>query len=82
MEAALASEYDSPNSVIKGYICVRPSLLTNGKVYGKDYIRVGTDAAPAVGYTISRDDVGLWMFENLIKGDNSKYLGEAPTITY
>lgn len=82
MEAAVTSEYNSSNSVIKGYVLVRPSLLTNGKAYGKDYIRVGTEAAPAVGYTISRDDVGLWMFENLIKGDNSKYLGQAPSITY
>ena len=62
---------DTPENerVIGGYMVVRASLLTNGKEYGLDTVRVGTDSNPAVGYTISREDVGLWIFEKAVKGE-------------
>ena len=75
MEKAIVEQTD--HSVI-----VRPSLLTNGKARGGKKIRVGTEEKPAVGYTISREDVGLWVFENLLKGDGETYVGQKVTITY
>ena len=67
---------------ISGYTVVRPSLLVNGKAKGMEKIRVGSEKEPAIGYTIRRDDVGLWMFEELIKGDGMKWNGVKPSITY
>ena len=64
------------------FTIVRPSLLTNGKARRGKKIRVGTEEKPAVGYTISREDVGLWVFEHLVKGDGEKYAGQKITITY
>ena len=75
MESAIAEQTDH-------FVIVRPSLLTNGKARGGNKIRVGTEEKPAVGYTISRDDVGLWMFENLVKGEGERYVGRRVTITY
>ncbi len=82
MEAAIVKEAQSTESAIGNFVIVRPTLLTNGKAEGGNKLRVGTDMKPAVGYTIGRDGVGLWMFENLVHGDNSEFLGEAPSITY
>ena len=64
------------------FVIVRPSLLTNGKAHGGAKIRVGTEEQPAVGYTISREDVGLWMFEILVQGDGARYVGQKVIITY
>jgi hypothetical protein len=82
MEAAIVKEAQSTESAIGNFVIVRPTLLMNGKAEGGSKLRVGTDKKPAVGYTVSRDDVGLWMFENLVQGDNSEFLGEAPSITH
>ena len=53
--------------VIGGYMLIRPSLLTDGREFGLESIRVGMDSKPAIGYTISREDVGLWIFKNAVK---------------
>lgn len=75
-------EAKKEDSAIGGFVVVRPSLLMNGDALGGEKIRVGADGKPAVGYTIRRNDVGLWLFENLVRGDNSKFVGEMPSITY
>ncbi|KAM0787323.1 hypothetical protein ACM66B_007096 [Microbotryomycetes sp. NB124-2] len=61
------------------WVLVRPSLLTDSSPKSADSkcptqrtkaIRVGWENGPngpAVGYTISRDDVGRWIFENLLQ---------------
>lgn len=74
---------DSEKDVLGGYVIVRPSLLTDGASVGDlSKIRVGVETSPAVGYTISREDVGRWVFEYLVKkGRESQYVGEAVTIT-
>lgn len=82
MEAAVVKHAASTDSVIRGHVLVRPSLLTNGKAQGANKVKVGSDEKPMVGYTISRNDVGLWMFENLVQGDGMRYSGQKPTITY
>ena len=71
------------DQVIKGYIFPRPSLLSNGNAKGLSKIHVGMELKPAIGYTISRDDVGLWLFESLIAGTGrNEYLNHKPTLTH
>lgn len=75
MEKAIGDQTDN-------FVIVRPSLLTNGKAQGGGKIRVGTEGEPVVGYVISREDVGLWMFENLVQGDGARYVGQKVIITH
>lgn len=64
------------------YTIVRPSMLTDGEGVGLDKIQVGVEDKPAVGYFITREDVGQWMFDVLVKpGLESDYLGKAVSIT-
>ena len=53
-----------------GYVVVRPSVLSNGPSQGIGSIRQGTTEEPSVGYGISRDDVGLWMFQKIIEASS------------
>ncbi|RDH26970.1 hypothetical protein BDQ94DRAFT_176030 [Aspergillus welwitschiae] len=68
MEDLVEAEMQKPagEHAIDGYLMARPSLLTNGKGSGLSKIKTGTDKNPAVGYTISRRDAGLWIFEKVI----------------
>ncbi|KAI2636561.1 NAD(P)-binding protein [Hypomontagnella submonticulosa] len=47
------------------YTVVRPSLLVDEPAPERK-VRVGLGEEPAVGYTISRDDTGRWIYENLL----------------
>ena len=68
---------------IRGFVIVRASLLTNGPALGKAKVRVGSEAKPAVGYTISREDVGQWVFENVIWDESrDQWAGEKVSLTY
>ncbi len=82
MEDVVVERAEREDSAIGGYVLLRPSLLTNGKARGGKYVRAGNEQKPAVGYTISRDDVGLWIFENLVQGDGQRFAGQKPSITY
>ena len=77
----LVIEAAEEGGIIDGYTLPRPSWLTDKPSIGMDKIRVGSVEQPAVGYTINRDDVGLWIFEELLKADPSKWKGKWPTIT-
>ncbi|GKZ21782.1 hypothetical protein AbraIFM66951_008753 [Aspergillus brasiliensis] len=82
MQQKPAGEEEEP--AIDGYLMVRPSLLTNGEGSGLSKIRTGTDQNPAVGYTISRRDVGLWIFEKVIHQASladCPYWGQKVTLT-
>lgn len=70
------------------FTVVRPSLLTDGDESNKP-IRVGIEDPKAhkletkeVGYTISREDVGKWIFESLIAGDGRRWKDKVVSITY
>jgi hypothetical protein len=65
-----------------GYCIVRSAWLTDGKSKGMDKIRDGVEEKPAVGYSISRADVGLWIFESILRGNASKYNGKKVTVTH
>lgn len=89
MEALLHAEVAKPaqDRAIEDFVVVRPSLLTDGARRGTDKIRVGEEvretATPAVGYTISREDVGGWMFDQLVDGQGkNRYAGKMVSITY
>lgn len=66
---------------ISGWVIVRASLLKNGPALGEPKVRVGREGSPAVGYTISRDDVGKWIFENFVK-DGKAWMGQKVSLTY
>lgn len=68
--------------VIRGFVITRASLLTEGKALGSAQIRAGTEGAPAVGYTISREDVGGWVWENLVRREGEGFVGGKVSVTY
>ncbi|KAI8625627.1 hypothetical protein F5Y19DRAFT_449616 [Xylariaceae sp. FL1651] len=69
------------------YCLVRPSTLVNGEKPDKQ-IRVGVEdlhrgpESKEVGYTISREDVGRWIFEHLLQDTVPEYWGKAVSITW
>ncbi|KAI9807424.1 MAG: hypothetical protein M1833_000169 [Piccolia ochrophora] len=94
MEDILLRDAKDPDkSPISNYAIVRASLLTDGKMLGVQKVRVGTEIEgddgtsqefnPAIGYTISRADVGNWIFEKIIKSeDRAERLGKVTILTY
>ncbi|KAI5457602.1 hypothetical protein BGZ63DRAFT_62930 [Mariannaea sp. PMI_226] len=68
------------------YTIVRPSFLVEDKPGRK--IRVGVEdprhgfESKAVGYFISREAVGRWMYENLIEDATPRYVGKVACITW
>ena len=80
MEAAFESINDG--KTLSGFTVVRPTLLTDGKETTSE-IKAGTEKKPAMGYTISRRDVGKWMYHNMIDGNGrSIYKGEKVSLAY
>ncbi|KAI1770444.1 NAD(P)-binding protein [Hypoxylon cercidicola] len=65
------------------YTIVRPSLLVD-EAAPKREVRVGIDDNFVVGYTISRDDAGRWLYENLLRdgGEAGRYENRIATITW
>lgn len=92
MEVLLETERakPEPERAIADFVIVRPSLLKDGKRLGAEKVRVGEEGegimAPAVGYTISREDVGGWVFENVVaKGEEEgrkRWGGKMVSLTY
>jgi hypothetical protein len=70
------------------WVIVRGSLYTDG-VATEGKVRVGVEdpvkgvvvRKESVGYTISREDVGKWVFENCIEGGD-EFVDKAVMITY
>ncbi|MCJ1316848.1 hypothetical protein MMC15_002169 [Xylographa vitiligo] len=75
-----ANKLQNEQTVISGYTIVRPSLLIDWKENTK--LRVGTEEKPTLGYTISRQNVGRWIYEDVIAEGGSKWSGKAVTLTY
>jgi uncharacterized protein YbjT (DUF2867 family) len=71
------------------FTIVRASLLTDGDE-GVREVRVGledpiggTVESTAVGYSVSRRDVGRWIWENVVEGgDEGRFVRKAATLTY
>lgn len=81
---ALVTQPPSPD-LFRGVVIVKPSLLmgTGDVTSGRGWrnLRVGTEKSPAVGYTIARADVGEWIFEEVIREDGGKWVGERVSLT-
>jgi len=92
METALVKATLEPDSPILGYTIVRPTLLTGGAGKGTSSIRAGwekhdqdhaareTGPGPAIGYSISRADVGSWIYENIINGPFMEFNGRCVSL--
>ena len=82
MERVLVSNAKE-SQAIRGAVIVRPTLLTSGaSLLGEGKVKVGTEEKPAVGYTISREDVGRWIFEDFVDAKEQKWVGEKVSLTY
>lgn len=68
------------------YTIIRASLLVNGETSKE--IRVGIEdpengrESEAIGYTISREDTGKWVADNLVLGLDRRYVNKIVMVTY
>ena len=68
------------------FVSVRPSHLNDGPGQGMAKIRAGSKVvggkSQVMGYSIDKDDVGLWMFEEFLKGEvRSQWVNECVVVT-
>jgi hypothetical protein len=94
MEKIVIGAAKETPSVLAGYALMRPSLLTDGPSKGMDNIRMGWERhlldqegkdagpGPAIGYIVSRADVGLWMYTKLINGNANEWNGRWVSLTH
>lgn len=89
MENLLIADHKSANPAIGGFGIVRASLLNTNPGVGVDALRIGVENGAnieksAIGYFISRDDVGAFIFEELVEGKRGKkeaYLNRCVSVT-
>lgn len=68
------------------FTIVRSSWMLDGTT--NKAVRVGVEdpkngrESDAIGYSITREDVGKWIFENLVQNDDSQYIKKIATITH
>ena len=76
----------------RNWVLIRPSFLVDGESKGMEKIRISTETpgaslkeqekeSVAIGYKISREDLGLWIFEECVNANGSKWKGEMVTLT-
>lgn len=91
MEVAMTNDVTSTSPALGGFVGVRPSLLTGYEAKGVAGLKIGVEGAKgveslAVGYTVSREDVGNWIFEEVLKGKKGArggtYENRFVTLTY
>lgn len=87
MEEAVAAA-----EVLGGHVIVRPALLTDGAETGA--VRAGYEGraknggaygdvqGEAVGCTVSRKDVGRWVFEEVVRGQGGEWRGRGVSLAY
>ncbi|PNS17804.1 ABC1 family protein, mitochondrial [Sphaceloma murrayae] len=81
METLVKNSASSPDRGFEQYRVVRASLLMDGNGKGLEAIRTGTEAAPEIGYTIDRADVGLWIYKRWLEPVKDGDSNGAYTIT-
>ena len=68
---------------VSAFICPKPTLLFDGESLGMEKVKEGVEDSPAIGYTIRRKDVGLWIYERLLNRDApSNWLNKSVTLCY
>lgn len=77
---------------IMDFVIMRPTLLTDGPARGIEKVRVGwewgirggegreEEHGPELGFTVGRNDVGVWIFHEVVKKGN--WYGKCVTLTY
>jgi hypothetical protein len=76
-----AATEGNENGVFRAVIGVRPTLLTSAEPRGIEGVRVGREERPEMGYTVSRGDVGEWVFKVVIEGEGRGWEGECASLT-
>ena len=72
---------EEENRGIRGFVNVKPTLLTGGEGTGWENIRFGVESEPAIGYFVARKDVGEWVFERLVRRDvEDGWIGRGVTL--
>jgi len=90
MEQLITADAQSSDPAISGFVNVRPSLLTDGTLRGIKAVKVDTEkdgkvASKSIGYTISREDVGNWVYETIVEnkyGAREAYVNQNVSLTY
>ena len=75
-------------NLVRDFVIVRPTLLIDGQ-QGRVNIDVGWEGkepgkscgGAAVGYRITREDVGFFIFEHVVATNGGDYLGKKVTLT-
>jgi len=84
-ENVATSSSKDGQGVFKGVIVIRASLLIGDQDIkggnGWKKLKVGTEEKPAIGYTVRRQDVGEWIFEEIVKTGGETRLGQRITLT-
>ncbi|KAI9715585.1 MAG: hypothetical protein M1812_005889 [Candelaria pacifica] len=80
------------NNPLRGFIAIRPSLLTDGKMEASEKVRAGmedvygkvvdSDKSPVLGYFISRKNVGGWIFEQVVERRGEGWVGRMVSLSY
>ena len=81
MESVFRPQGSAKDGVFRAVIGVRPTLLTSAKPKGIEGIRVGREERPEMGYTVSRGDVGEWVFKVVVEGEGKGWEGECASLT-
>jgi hypothetical protein len=67
--------------VFRAVMGVRPTLLTSGVGKGLEGIRIGREQSPELGYTVSRNDVGLFVYKTAVEGEGKGWEGDMASLT-
>lgn len=86
MEDVFRDNLNGSDPLVVSATGIRPTLLMGTgalkESIGIDKIRVGVEKAPETGYTVQRADVGIWVFEKIVKGaDDGKWRSEMVSLT-
>ncbi|KAI5477197.1 hypothetical protein MNV49_006641 [Pseudohyphozyma bogoriensis] len=84
----LAVVHAQKRGVVRGSVIIRPSLLMDGPA-DESKVKVGNvwgnEKTIKIGYTVNREDVGAWMFKELVDGGDDAWGtvagGRAVTLT-
>lgn len=85
LENNVKAHFELPDAerLLKGFVHIKPSLLTGEKGYGLEKVKYGVDEAPAVGYGMAKEDVGQWMFERLVRpGVSPEWMNKSISLTF
>lgn len=93
-QLAKAGKESGAEAPIRAFAIVRPTLLFDGESKGMGKIKSGwvvhpeavnagdkRAPGPAIGYSIRRNDVGLWIFEEIVK-KSEKWENKAISLSY